>query len=479
MSLQKSLSWMAMAQAASIVLQFAASVVLARLLTPHEFGIFAVALAVSGVLSLIQALGLQALIVREPDLHDDVVTTAFTVNALIAVAVTVTMLAASVVGGAFLQETGVRQVLSAIAFTPLASIAAFLPMAQLERRNRFKELALSSVIGGVAGAGTTVTCAVMGLSYMSFAYGQWAQNGIFTLAICIAGRAFIRFKPGFRGWRRVADFGLQTLAVTGVSAISGKLSDVVLGRFLGLSALGLYSRATSLNGLLWTNIYLVLGRVLLVDFAEIFRRGDSLRDRYMRSIDIISVILWPAFLGLAIVARPFIAALYGEKWIAAAAPLSLLAIASCIQVSIAMAWELFACTDNLRTQTRLEILRALIAFAMFSIGCLISLEAAALARVLDALVAYVLYRPHINRMTDTRTSDYLPIYLRNAVLAAVAVTPSLAYMAARDFSASISLAPMFGTIAAGIILWTVCLIASRHPLIDEVRRILKSRRLAR
>ena len=144
-----------------------------------------------------------------------------------------------------------------------------------------------------------------------------------------------------------------------------------------------------------------------------------------------------------------------------------------------MAWELFACTDNLRTQTRLEILRALIAFAMFSIGCLISLEAAALARVLDAVVAYVLYRPHINRMTDTRTSDYLPIYLRNAVLAAVAVTPSLAYMAARDFSASISLAPMFGTIAAGIILWTVCLIASRHPLIDEVRRILKSRRLVR
>lgn len=350
MSLQKSLSWMVIAQAVTVLLQFAASVVLARLLTPHEFGIFAVALAVSGVLSLIQALGLQALIVREPDLHDDVVTTAFTINALIAALVTILMMGTSVIGGVFLGEKGVRDVLFAIAFTPLVGILAFLPAAQLERRNRFKELAIAGIIAGVASAGTTVVTATLGFSYMSFAYGQWAQAIVFALTICIFGRAFVRFTTGFKSWRRVADFGLQMLAITGVTAASSKLSDVVLGRLLGLSALGLFSRATSINGLVWANIYLVLGRVLLVDFAAVFRRGESLRERYTRSVDIISVLLWPAFLGLAIVARPFIATLYGEKWIAAAVPLSLIAVASCIQVAVSMTWELFACTDNLHTQ---------------------------------------------------------------------------------------------------------------------------------
>ena len=476
MSLQKSLSWMVIAQAVTVLLQFAASVVLARLLTPHEFGIFAVALAVSGVLSLIQALGLQALIVREPDLHDDVVTTAFTINALIAALVTILMMGTSVIGGVFLGEKGVRDVLFAIAFTPLVGILAFLPAAQLERRNRFKELAIAGIIAGVASAGTTVVTATLGFSYMSFAYGQWAQAIVFALTICIFGRAFVRFTTGFKSWRRVADFGLQMLAITGVTAASSKLSDVVLGRLLGLSALGLFSRATSINGLVWANIYLVLGRVLLVDFAAIFRRGESLRERYTRSVDIISVLLWPAFLGLAIVARPFIATLYGEKWIAAAVPLSLIAVASCIQVAVSMTWELFACTDNLRTQTRLEIIRAIIGVSTFAAGCLISLEAAAAAKILDAVVAYVLYRPHINRMTDTQTSDYLPIYFRNALLTAVAVGPSAAFMVLNDFSAKLPLAPLFATIALGILLWAVCLVAIRHPLIDEARRILNARR---
>ena len=72
MSLKRSLAWMALAQGCSLVMQFAASVVLARYLTPYETGIYAVALAMVGILALMQALGLHSLIVREENLTQEI-----------------------------------------------------------------------------------------------------------------------------------------------------------------------------------------------------------------------------------------------------------------------------------------------------------------------------------------------------------------------------------------------------------------------
>jgi O-antigen/teichoic acid export membrane protein len=472
MSLQKSLGWMGLAQAISILTQFAASVVLARLLSPREFGVFAVALAVSGVLSLIQALGLHALIVRERELDDHITATAFTINAAIAVGLSGLLALASQVGGFLLADEGVRHVLFAIALTPLFGIFAFLPSAQLERRGRFKEIAIAGTIAGVISAVTTVVFALRGASYMSFAYGQWAQALSSTVLICVFGAAFNRFTLGLNAWRRVADFGMQMLLVSGVTAVSGRLSDLILGRVLGLASLGLYSRAAGLNGLVWTNIHLVLGRVLLVDFAEIVRRGESLRARYIRTVDIITACLWPAFLGLAIIANPFVATLYGEKWLPAVVPLVILAVASMIQVAITMTWELFATTGNLRVQTRIEIVRAAFAVITFTIGCFISLEAAAFAKVLDSIFAYMLYRPHISRMTSTTSADFMPIYGKNLLLSAVAVAPSAILMIQTGFDPRTAFGWVVLSVGIGILCWGVCLWRLKHPLAVETQVII-------
>jgi O-antigen/teichoic acid export membrane protein len=130
---------MATAQASSFVLQFALSVVLARLLTPREMGVFAVALAIVGALSIIQAFGLQSMIVREPDLTERVAVSAFTGNAIISV---------------FFRDPyrgrGVpRRPLLVLALSPIVSIPGFLTAALLEREGRFKFISIVNVVKGV------------------------------------------------------------------------------------------------------------------------------------------------------------------------------------------------------------------------------------------------------------------------------------------------------------------------------------------
>ncbi|WP_336966225.1 oligosaccharide flippase family protein [Sphingobium aquiterrae] len=483
MSIKKSLAWMGLAQLLSFALQFASTIVVARYLSAHESGIYAAALALVGILALIQTMGLPALIVREETLTDEVKASAFTVNALVSMLLSVAIVALSFGGEAMLGDVGVRYALLGLAPTPLFAIFSFLPAAMLERDGDFKGIALVGTAGSIAGTSVVIASAVAGMSYMSIVFGQWANVATVTIGMNIAGRHHVALQPSLRAWRRVADFALQMLAVTGVNNLSTRLSDVLLGYFTGLSALGLFNRASAINGLLWNNIHLFIGRVMLVDYAALVRDGQSLRDRYIRTVEMITALLWPLFMGLTILAGPIVVTLLGERWLLAATPLALLSFSSVILASITMTWELFAATDRMRAQTRIEIVRSIVALAAFTAGCLISLNAAAAARILDAVFAVILYRKHINDMTDTRTRDFAGAYLRALGVTALACGPAAAVMLAYGWAARTPVAALAPAVLLGIILWAAGLYALRHPLWQEVSGViahrLASRRIGR
>ena len=417
MSLKRSLAWMALAQGCTLVMQFAASVVLARYLTPYETGIYAVALAMVGILALMQALGLHSLIVREENLTQEIRTTAFTLNACIAILLSLSIAAISLFGGSFLSDKGVQETILALAVTPLLGIFSFLPAAQLERDGKFQTLALVGIACNVAGTIATITLAIHGFSYMSIAYAQWVTVGVYVLILNIIGHRYTSYRLGYKAWRRVGHFGLQIFAVSSVASLSMRISDIMVGRLLGLGALGIYNRASGLNGLIWNNIHLVIARVVFVDFAALHRRGIPLRDRYLGTLEIMTATLWPAFAGLAIFARPFIMTVYGEKWLPAALPLMFLCTASMIKVGITMTWEVFAVMGELRAQTRIVCTRVALSLPIFFAGCTISINAAAAASIVEACLAFLLYSPYLDRMTKTSLSDFLPIYGKSACLA--------------------------------------------------------------
>src|ERR1019366_1278350 len=145
---------------------------------------------------------------------------------------------------------------------------------------------------------------------------------------------------------------LHMLAISGVNMVAYRMAELVMGRMLGLSALGLYSRASGLNSLLWDNIYFLIVRVVFVDFAEQRRRGGSLRYSYLRILQMMTALLWPAFAGLAVISGPLVVTLYGEQWVAAAVPFSLLCLSSIVAVSIAMIWEVFVVCQETGRQAR-------------------------------------------------------------------------------------------------------------------------------
>ena len=162
-----------------------------------------------------------------------------------------------------------------------------------------------------------------------------------VVCVNIAGRQFITFRPGFTDWRRITKFGVQILMVGVMGATASRVTDILMGRLIGLSALGLYTRASGLNGMLIENVHTVIARIVFVDFSERRRRSLPLRDSYLRIVAMVTALLWPAFAGLAILAGPVVRTIYGPAWTDAAPLLSLLCISSVIGISITMAGEIY------------------------------------------------------------------------------------------------------------------------------------------
>jgi O-antigen/teichoic acid export membrane protein len=466
-SVRRGLAWMLLSQGGLFVIQFGGSVVLARLLTPYEMGIYAVAYAVVGILSTLRALGLSNFLVREPQLRPEIVRTCFTINAVLATATALVIVVLSRAGGTLLGDPGVERVLLLLTVPPLLSILELVPLARLERVGAFRIVALINLAKVSMTTGVTILLATLGFSYMSIAWGTLAAAALGVICINIAGRRFVSLRFGLHEWRVVTRFGAQILMIGAMGTIAGRCSDLLLGRIVGISALGLYSRASGLNGLLWDNIHAVIARIVLIDFAERRRRSLPLREIYLRVVAMVTGLLWPASAGMAILAGPIVLTIYGPNWVEAAPILSCLAVAGLIGSSITMTYEIYLVTGETERMFRRESVRYPISLGLFLLGCLGGMLWAAASRIGDALVSFLMYRNEISRMTESTAADVAPIYRQAALLTVVACAPAATLMTINHWSPSTSLPSVFGSIGLGLAMWCATLWLLNHPLFVE------------
>jgi len=145
-----------------------------------------------------------------------------------------------------------------------------------------------------------------------------------------------------------------------------------------------------------------------------------------------------------------------------------------VMVSLTLTWELFVVRQETGRQARIEFVRMGAGLVMFAVGCTFGLTGAAAGRIGEALVAVGLYRPHLDRMTDTRLQDFAPIFRRSALLTVSAAAPAGLVMVLHHGSEFTPLTEVIIAIFAGFLLWLLGLFILRHPLIEEVRRNINS-----
>ena len=474
MSVRKSVFWAFTGQFVSFVTGLGSSIIIARLLTPHEMGIYAVAFAVLGVLQIIAAFDMATYVVRAKELGPRTLDAAFTVNAALSLGLAAVTLVISFAGAALMGEPAIARALQWLAVAPILSIIET-PAAgdAAARRAVSPDLAGHRRPDGGLGRGQH-RCGLCGSELYEPRLRQPRLCVAFgAIVFSIVAREHVSLRPSFENWRAMSAFGLRMMSITGLANLVNRFTDIVLGRMLGLAALGLYSRASGISALLFQNVYGTATKVVFVQLAKAYRERGVLRDTFLRGIQMITAVMWPLLIGLAVLARPVVLLLFCERWLAAANPLSLLLIAQFVVLGFGMNWELFVLRDETARQTRFEAVRAIVSLVLFVIGCTISIAAAAASRIVEALAGLLLYLPHMNRLAGTTTGDLFKIYVQSVLLTVVAVLPSTALMVSSGWSPQASGSMIAAAVSLGILLWFGGLALLRHPLLDEIAVLVR------
>lgn len=320
---RRGIAWSAMNNLALRLGTLALGIVLARLLTPEEFGVYAVALTVQAVLMTLTDLGLSADIVRSRN-PARIAPTIATFALVAGVLMTLAMATSAHAVAALLGSPGAGDVIVVLSFTLLLGGAGVVPYAMLLRRFQQKKLFLISAIDFMFGTAVTLTFLLTGWGVMALAIGRVsAQSVTLVLQFVLSGER-PRFSISRRVVRPVLAFGLPIAGANLLSWALLNIDTVVISRIAGPVALGFYVLAFNISSWPMTALGQVVRSVALPGFSRTAAtRGDS-------SLATATALTWavalPAGAFLALLSAPLIVFVYGGRWAAAAPVLAALGV---------------------------------------------------------------------------------------------------------------------------------------------------------
>lgn len=469
MSARKSMAWSLTGSFGFFIIQFVASVIVARLLTPAELGVYGVALATLSLLTAFQNLGFQSFIIRETGMDSATRGTVHTMAIVQALGLALLLYAGAPLLASFLDEPRVTPALRILCLYAVLVPFETLASGHLQKRGRFDLLTAMGLARVLVGAAASIALAYAGYSYASMSWGSViGQLMAMAMAFILSGRDFA-VRPTLSRWRQVWAFGSNILATMTLANIFSRLPDIALAKLAGIAMVGLYGRASGIIESFNTGVMYGVQRVVLksmVDSRDQIGRIDYV---YLRAVRAATGLFWPMYAGLAVLAGPVITMIYGHQWAAAAPVLSLLCIAAVIQTALVARQEVLITTGRVAELPRLEGIRGSIGLALFVAGASQGLVPAAASRIAEALTLHLLFLRRIRAAADTSFRAIYRCYGPSLIVTVAAILPAVALMQWHGWGDVVPPAEFAGAIAAGVLLWLAAVHLVGHELRTEIR----------
>ncbi|HEY4901935.1 MAG TPA: lipopolysaccharide biosynthesis protein [Candidatus Sulfotelmatobacter sp.] len=331
------------AQVANFVLRIGSLMILARLLDPKDFGLVGMVTAFTGVLNLFRDFGLSTATVQRAEVTEDQISTLFWINLLVGAVLALLSVALAPAVAAFYHEPRLLWITAVLATGFVFNAAGVQHSAILQREMRFTALAVINTIALIAGTVLAIGMAKYGYDYwalvaMTIAYPLVTTVGLWMTAAWMPGAP--RRRSGLRSMIR---FG-GTITLNGaVMYVAYNFEKVLLGRFWGAEAIGVYGRAYQLVNIPTDNLNSAVGEVAFSALSRVQDDPPRLRSYFLKGYSLVTALTLPITILCALFAREAISILLGPKWTEAVPIFRLLAPTILIFAMInPFSWLLFA-----------------------------------------------------------------------------------------------------------------------------------------
>jgi O-antigen/teichoic acid export membrane protein len=317
-------------QAIRLFIQLASLSVLARVLSPSDSGSFAMVLSIVGVASVLGDFGLSLSAIQSQTITHQQRSNLFWTNILLGAVLSLTIFLCSPLVAAFFGKPELGDVMRVMSISFLINALAPQFRAEMTSRLRFRALASTDLVVQTVGLAVAVICAIAGAGYWALVAQQMAVAVVSVLILAILARWLPALPKRVREMRPLYTFGLHTLITQVVNYITSNVDNILVGKFFGSEALGIYSRAYQIFNLPLAQFAAPMTRVAL----PVLSRLNS-SPRYSLYIERAQLLLSYCFCGfffvLAVLASPIVNIVLGPRWSGAVPVVTILAIGGVFQ----------------------------------------------------------------------------------------------------------------------------------------------------
>lgn len=469
-SLQRSIFFSATERYGGLLLLLISTAVLSRLLTPAEFGVYAVVNAIVAVIAAsFQEFGGANYLIQKRDLSERNIRTSFTVTFCISVAVALLLLLSSeFIDWSFKQEglnTGLAIAALSFVLTPFSMVISAL----LRRNMAFGKLAICTLAANFAGVSVSILLALLHFSFMAPIWGGVVTNLVLTVLLVTASQNLRIFRPSFLGYKDVLEFGMFSGGVSLINVFYNLAPQIFLARILDFAAVGLYSRTVGVTQLFDKLIGQVLSPVIMPAIFNETGAGGSLKRIYLDAMALLTAVQWPFLAFMAIMAHPIILIWLGATWLEVVPLVRLLSIANLALFAACLTYPVLVAVGRVRDSLISSLISLppslLVVFAASFFGVQAVAASALLTLPFQAAVAIHFISRHI----DIGWKDLLRATSKGAIVTLTASVPAAVFATLIQYN---QLHPVLGlglacfTSSAG---WLLGLILTEHPLLFRLR----------
>ena len=427
MSTRKSLFFSFLDRYASLVISVVSSMVIARLLTPAEIGVFSVTMVLLMFVSTVRDMGAGQYLVQEKELTTERIRAVWAVQLGLGLGLACLVLLASYPVSVFYKEPRMFNIMLIVGLNYAVNPFGSLTYAWLMREMRFESVALMRFSAGLTGALVSIWLAWKHFGPISLAFGALSSTVVNALVAIYFRPKWFPWLPGIGEVKRVLSFGSKLTGSSVVNSIAMGAPELLLGKLQNITAVGLYSRSSGLLQMFNRLFVDAVSVVCLPWFAKQSRERGGFVEPFIKATSYVTAFGWSFCLAIVCLAHPTINVLYGGQWNQAVDLTRLLAVAMAFSVPAALCGVALLSAGAATTIAKVTVINALQTVIFVAIGASFGLMALGMAAVAAAAFSSFIMLRATSRQIGMPVWGLLQALRKSAAVALLAaVGPFLA-----------------------------------------------------
>ena len=420
-------AWMTAVRWGLKVLGIINTLIIARLLVPHDFGLVAMAIMVSGFVEAWLDLGVRQALIRNQQADREDYDTAWSLRIIQGLVIATPIVVFSPLIAEFFKEPRLTELLWMVSAGIVVSSLGNIGIVNFQKELDFRREFILEIVSKVASTVVTIALAYWLRSYWALALG------IFTRQITHASLSYVlhEYRPrwsltrikslwGFSQWMLVTNMGTQ---------FATRADQFVVGKLGAASGLGIYTVALELAQMSTNELAHPIAKTMLPLMSKVKESTNDLLYLFLRIIGGVNTLTIPAGIGLALVAEPFILVMLGEKWLPAVPYLQIFSVYGLMNLILVGSDTIFVATDRVRQLSALLWLEgaALLGFSLlgfFWLGMLGIAFARIGSSAISLVIRFLYLKGHIHlSLTPILVQLWRPVVATSAMASALWLIP--------------------------------------------------------